>query len=156
MTLANYPQNRGPGYRTERRPGAWTAFMTMTHAIVLVVLGLVACSTVDQSNDGAQLVNLSGKLVCLGCDGRFHSKSERSCSIHWQLSALKVEVTTSGEKTNRYYTFLPSDAAKPLLEDVSLHGKMIQPSGTVHPGSQVVDVESFMEVGATGGLQKND
>jgi hypothetical protein len=130
--------------------------MTLKHALVLVVLGLVACSTIEQSDDGPQLVNLTGKLVCLGCGGRFHSKSERSCSIQWQLSALKVEVTTSGKKSNRYYTFLPSDAAKPLLENVSLHGKLIQLSGTVYPGSLVVDVESFMEVGATGGLQQSD
>src|SRR5262249_26828677 len=112
--------------------------MRMKYAIALVVLGLVACSTSDRSNDEPELVNLTGKVVCLGCSGRFHSKSERTCSIHWQLSALKVEVTTSGKKSNRYYTFLPSDAAKPLLETVSLHGKMIQLSGTVYPGSQVV------------------
>lgn len=130
--------------------------MKMKHAIVIVVLGLVACSSIGHSDDGLQLVNLTGKLVCLGCGGRFHSKSERSCSIHWQLSALKVEDTMSGKKTNRYYTFLPSDEAKPLLEEVSLHGKMIQLRGIVYPGSQVVDVESFMEVGATGGLQNSD
>ena len=121
--------------------------MTMKHAIVLIVIGLVACSSIGHSDDGPPLVTLTGKLVCLGCGGRFHSKSERSCSVDWQLSALKVEETMSGQKTYRYYTFLPSDAAKPLLEEVSLHGKMLQVSGTVYPGSQVVDVESFKEGG---------
>src|SRR5262245_42503508 len=144
-----------PGECTdERRFRAWSVLTTMKCAMDLVVLGLVACSTIDQSSDGPEPVNLTGRLVCLGCGGRFHSKSERSCSTHWQLSALKVEVVTSGTKRNRYYTFLPSEAAKPLLETASLHGKMIQLSGTVYPGSQVVDVESFMEVAATPSTPK--
>ena len=130
--------------------------MTMKHAIVLVVFALVTSTATGQTHDEPEVVTLTGKLVCLGCGGRFHSKSERSCSITWQLSALKVEVTANGKTSNRYYTFLPSDAAKPLLEDVSLHGKIIQLSGTVYPGSQVVDVESFAEVEAAGGLQKED
>ena len=114
-------------------------------AACLIALSVVLAFARQQPAEEVGIISLTGKLVCLGCGGKFHSKDRKVCSIRGQLSALKVAGKESATHEIRYYTFLPSDSAKQLIEDHALHGNMFEVKGVVFPGSQVIEVASFKE-----------
>jgi len=87
-----------------------------------------------------KIVTMRGTLACLGCDLKKAHGAGAQCSVYGHKHALK---TSNG----KYYTFLENARSEPLIKGEALHGKQVEVRGTVFPGSQVIEVTSYKQIG---------
>ncbi len=114
---------------------------------MFAVIAMIASAMATQELK-AKDVELTGKLVCLGCELKGAYGAAAQCSAYGHGHAFKVESVKEGKKEFPYYTFLPNDKSKPLADCEAFHGKMVTIKGLVFPGSQILEVRSFAEVKA--------
>lgn len=88
------------------------------------------------SDQAPKKVTMKGTLVCLGCELKKAHGAGAQCSIYGHKHALK---TADG----KYYTFLENQKSEPLIKGEKWHGKKIEVSGTIFPGTQVIDVTGY-------------
>jgi hypothetical protein len=105
--------------------------MLMSGLATLTVLPALA-----QDAAKPQTVNFKGTLSCLGCDLKKAYGAGAQCSVYGHKHALK---TADG----KYYTFLENQKSEPLIKGEKWHGKPIQVTGVVFPGSQVIEVTDY-------------
>ena len=122
-----------------------TAIAAIATAAAAITLNLAAplpsyaqAGTGGKSADvaKARAVTLSGTLSCLGCDLKKAHGAGAQCSIYGHKHGLK---TANG----KYYTFLENQKSEPLVKGEALHGKPVQVTGTLFPGSQIIEVMSY-------------
>lgn len=114
-------------------------FLGSLAALGLVTSGFAALSTAPalaQSAAKPKTVTLKGTLACLGCDLKKAHAAGAQCSVYGHKHALK---TANG----KYYTFLENQKSEPLIKGEQWHGKPIQVTGRVFPGSQVIEVADY-------------
>ena len=106
--------------------------------------GATAAPTLAQSGAASakpKMVTMRGTLACLGCDLKKAHGAGAQCSVYGHKHALK---TSSG----KYYTFLENAKSEPLIKGEALHGKPVEVRGTLFPGSQVLEVTGYKQIGA--------
>ncbi len=81
-------------------------------------------------------VSMKGTLACLGCDLKKAHGAKAQCSVYGHKHALK---TADG----KYYTFLENEKSEPLIKGEKWHGKPVEVTGLLFPGTQVLEVVEF-------------
>jgi hypothetical protein len=124
--------------------------------VSLAALGFALLSTAPtRAQDGAkaegpkaQAATLKGTLTCLGCDLKKAHGAGAQCSVYGHKHALK---TADG----KYYTFLENAKSEPLIKGEKWHNKPLEVTGTVFPGSQVIEVKEYKVLEATKQTSQN-
>src|SRR5688572_19433713 len=111
-------------------------FLTSLAGLGLAISGLASLPALAQDTTKPQPATFKGTLACLGCDLKKAYGAGAQCSVYGHKHALK---TADG----KYYTFLENAKSEPLIKGEALHGKPIEVTGVVFPGSQVIEVTHY-------------
>jgi hypothetical protein len=113
---------------------------TLLSALWLITTTSVPAFARDEAKASGQAppkkVTMKGPLVCLGCELKKAHGAGAQCNIYGHKHALK---TTDG----KYYTFLENQKSEPLIKGEKWHGKTLDVSGTLFPGTQIIEVSDY-------------
>jgi len=117
-------------------------------ALVALSFALLSSAPLQAQGTKPKTVTLKGTLACLGCDLKKAHGAGAQCSVYGHKHALK---TSNG----KYYTFLENAKSEPLIKGEALHGKPVEVRGTLFPGSQVLEVTGYKQIGAMKRTSQN-
>ncbi|MBI2844662.1 MAG: hypothetical protein HYX78_14810 [Armatimonadetes bacterium] len=102
--------------------------------IVALVVAAVAAALNAADSNKPKDVTLTGTLICMGCELKTQYGAKAQCNVYGHDHALKAA-------DGKIYTFLPNDNSKDLIAGKADKSAKITVTGTLFPGSQIVDVK---------------